>query len=84
MQPGDVSGVIETGFGCNLLQLVERRGFEQITLAQAEPAIVEELSRKMMDKEYLEWLEQLRQQTYVSRMGLYAEDSRGTSGDGGP
>lgn len=86
MKPGDVSDVIETGFGCNLLELVEVRTFTPITYEQAEPAITAELSRRKMDKEYLTWLEGLRKQTYVSRKGLYAERKRieTATGSGGP
>lgn len=83
MQPGDVSAVIETGFGCNLLELVERRMYRPVTFAEAAPALTEELSRRKMDKEYLAWLEDLRKQTFVSRKGLYAEGSRGQSDAGG-
>jgi peptidyl-prolyl cis-trans isomerase SurA len=82
MEPGDVSDPIETAFGCNLLQLVERRTFEPVTFEQAEEALTEELSRQKMDKEYLDWLESLRKQTFVSRKGLYAEGRRRTVEDG--
>jgi peptidyl-prolyl cis-trans isomerase SurA len=80
MQPGDVSPVIAMPFGCNVLELVERRTFTPVTFAEAEEAITAELSRQKMDREYLEWLEGLRKQTYVSRKGLYAEGNRGASG----
>lgn len=76
LQPGETSEVIPTAFGCNLLQLVDRRTFERVTLEDAEPAIVDEISRKKMDKEYLEWLETLRRNTYVARKGLYSEGGR--------
>jgi len=73
MEPGDVSDVIETGFGCNILELVERRRYEPVTFEEAEQALTAEISRRKMDREYLDWLETLREQTYVSRKGLYAE-----------
>ncbi len=76
MQPGDVSGVIETGFGCNLLELVERRSYRPVTFEEAAPALTDEISRRKMDREYLDWLESLRKQTYVSRKGPYAEGNR--------
>jgi len=83
MQPGEVSDVIETGFGCNLLELVERRTFKPVTFEEAEPTLVNELSRRKMDKEYLEWLEDLRKQTFVARKGLYAEGSGTDARSGG-
>lgn len=76
MEPGDVSSPIETGFGCNLLELVERRVYKPVTFAEAEPALTAEISRRKMDREYLDWLETLRKQTFVSRKGLYAEGNR--------
>jgi peptidyl-prolyl cis-trans isomerase SurA len=85
LQPGQLSGVIETSFGCNLLELVERRSFQPVSYAEAEPALVAELTRRKMDKEYLAWLDTLRKQTFVTRKGIYAEGGRGESGGvGGP
>ena len=85
MEAGQVSAVIETGFGCNLLELVERRGFKPVSYEEAAPAISAEISRRKMDKEYLDWLETLRKQTFVSRKGLYAEGGRinSVTGQGG-
>ena len=76
MQPGDVSGVIKTGFGCNILELVERRDYQVVTYADAEAALTAEITRRKMDKEYLDWLETLRKQTYISRKGSYAEGKK--------
>lgn len=76
MEPGEVSQVIETSFGCNLLELVERRVFKPVTFEEAEQAITAEISRRKMDREYLDWLETLRKQTFVARKGLYAESER--------
>lgn len=76
MQPGDVSDVIEMPFGCNVLELVERRNFIPVAFEDAEESIIAELSSQKMDRAYLEWLESLRAQTFISRKGLYAEGSR--------
>ena len=82
MKPGDVSGVIETGFGCNILELVERRDYQIVTFADAEPGLTAELTRRKMDKEYLDWLQTLRKQTYISRKGSYAERNKSLAGRG--
>ena len=82
MKPGDVSGVIETGFGCNILELVERRDYQIVTFADAEPTLTAELTRRKMDKEYLDWLQTLRKQTYISRKGSYAERNKSLAGRG--
>jgi parvulin-like peptidyl-prolyl isomerase len=76
LRPGEISSVIETSFGCNLLQLVERRAFTPVTFEQAEARLTDELSQKAMEKEYITWLDTLRKQTYVSRKGLYSESGR--------
>ena len=75
MQPGDVSDAIAMPFGCNVLQLVERRTFSPVSFAQAEPKLRAELSQHKMEKEYVSWLDTLRKQTYISRKGIYAESS---------
>jgi peptidyl-prolyl cis-trans isomerase SurA len=76
LEIGETSNVIPTGFGCNILQLVDRRGFEPVTLAAAEPALIDELTRQKTDAEYLSWLETLRSQTYVMRHGAFNEAVR--------
>jgi len=76
MQPGDISPVIPTAFGCNVLQLVDRRIFTPITLEDAEPMLMAELQQQKSDAAYLEWLETLRSQTYVARYGAYNEAVR--------
>jgi parvulin-like peptidyl-prolyl isomerase len=59
-------------FGCNVLQLVERREFEPVTLEQAAPALQNELFRQKTEAEYVKWVEKLRSQTYIERKGAYA------------
>jgi len=76
LQPGDVSEVIETPFGCNLLQLVERRANRVIGFDEVEQELVAELSGQKMEQEYITWLDTIAKQTYVSRKGLYSETKR--------
>jgi peptidyl-prolyl cis-trans isomerase SurA len=70
--PGSLSGVIEMPFGCNLLQLVERRTFEPMSLEEATPQLQNEIFRQKTEAEYVKWVEKLRQQTYIERKGAYA------------
>lgn len=74
MEEGDVSDAISMPFGCNVLQLVERRRFTPVSFQQAERGLRDELSGRKMEKEYLGWLESVRKQTYVSLKGVYAQD----------
>ena len=73
LKPGQVTDPIPTPFGCNVLELVERRSFEPITLEQATPSLHAEISQQKTDREILDWIETLRKQTFISRKGVYAE-----------
>ena len=73
---GKTSDVVETRFGCNLLQVVERRGFEAVTFEEAQPALMNELTMQKTEAEYVKWVETMRGQTYIELKGQYAEASR--------
>jgi peptidyl-prolyl cis-trans isomerase SurA len=70
-----ISRVIDMPFGCNLLELVERRTFQPLTLAQARPRLEQQIYRVKTEEEYSRWVESLRARTYVERMGIYAASS---------
>jgi peptidyl-prolyl cis-trans isomerase SurA len=76
LEPGQVSAVIEMPFGCNLFQVVERRGFEPLSYEQAEPQLHQELFNKALEEEYERWIEELRRHTYIERKGIFAEAAR--------
>jgi peptidyl-prolyl cis-trans isomerase SurA len=88
LAPGGVSEALETTFGCNALQLVERRAFEPLTYEQAREELRAQLFNERMAKEYAEFMEELRSRTFIERKGIYAEaarldpDARGL--EGGP
>jgi parvulin-like peptidyl-prolyl isomerase len=69
-------------FGCNLLELVERREFTPVTFETARPQIEQFLFREKMDAEYASWIDKLREQVYIERKGIYAETTR-LGADGG-
>jgi peptidyl-prolyl cis-trans isomerase SurA len=73
LQPGEVSGVLSTPYACSLLQLVDRRVFEPLSFEQAEEGLRAELFDLRMQEEYLEFVDKIREQTYVERKGIYAE-----------
>lgn len=76
LSDGQVSEVIPMSFGCNLLMVVERRDFQPVTYEQAKPALEQQLFAQKMEKEYLLWIDKLREQVYIERKGVYAEATR--------
>ncbi|MBW2235068.1 MAG: peptidylprolyl isomerase [Deltaproteobacteria bacterium] len=73
LQAGQMSPVLRTPFGCNVLYLVQRREFEPKTFEDAEPELRHEIFEERMAEEYTAFLEQLREQTYIERKGIYAD-----------
>jgi peptidyl-prolyl cis-trans isomerase SurA len=71
-----ISDVIENRFGCNLLQVVERRGFEAVSLEEATPELSNEIMMQKTEAEYVKWVDTIRSQTYIELKGQYAEASR--------
>jgi peptidyl-prolyl cis-trans isomerase SurA len=71
MQPGELSEVIEMPFGCNLLQLVERRDYRPISYEEAEPQLRNALFQQKTEEEYVKWLDILRGQTHIERKGPF-------------
>ena len=71
MQPGQLSDVISMPFGCNLLSLVDRRAFTPVTFEQAAPQLQQMLFNQKTEEQYIEWLDVLRQQTYIDRKGAF-------------
>jgi peptidyl-prolyl cis-trans isomerase SurA len=76
LAPGGVSDVLETTFGCNALQLVERRAFEPLTYEQAREGLRAQLFNEGMAEEYAKFMEELRSRTFIERKGVFAEASR--------
>lgn len=76
LEVGQVSDVVETRFGCNLLEVVERRNFEPVTFQEAEPVLQRELMMQKTEAEYGEWVDRMRSQTYIELKGIYSEASR--------
>lgn len=72
---GGSSDVVELPFGCTVLQLVERKVFTPITFEEAKPRLRQELFEQRMDEAYQEWMETLRENTYIERKGHFADAS---------
>jgi len=78
---GGTTDVIELPFGCNLLYVVEKRPYEEITYESARARLAEYLYQQRLGAEYAKFIEELRKQTYIERKGFFADAAR--LGDGG-
>lgn len=72
LEPGDVSEVVEAPFGCNLIEVVERRPYEAITWERAKDPLSERVFERKMGEEYKKFVDSLRDQTYIERKGRFA------------
>jgi peptidyl-prolyl cis-trans isomerase SurA len=71
MEVGQLSEVISMPFGCNLLELVDRRNFQSVTFEQAEPELRNMLFQQKTEVEYTNWLDILRGQTFIERKAAF-------------
>jgi len=67
LEPGQLSPVVSMPFGCNLLQLVDRREFKPVSYEQAQNQLQSVVFQRKTEIEYSKWLEVLRSQTYIER-----------------
>jgi peptidyl-prolyl cis-trans isomerase SurA len=70
---GAVSDRIEAGFGCGVVQVVERRAFVPLTFEQAREALHRRVFDERMAVEYKKLVARLREQTYIERKGIFGE-----------
>lgn len=71
--PGAVTPVIETDFGCNVLVVVDRRPYVKKGYDEVRAQLHERLFAERMQREYLKFMDKLREQTYIERKGVFAE-----------
>ena len=71
MKPGELSQPIEMPFGCNLLEVVDRRPFKRIGFEEAEPQLRNRVFQQKTEIEYEKWLDVLREQTYIDRKSSF-------------
>jgi peptidyl-prolyl cis-trans isomerase SurA len=70
---GGTSEVIEMPFGCNLLHVVERRPYEQVSYDSVRGRLADYLYQQRLGEEYSDFIEELREQTYIERKGIFAD-----------
>jgi peptidyl-prolyl cis-trans isomerase SurA len=76
LEAGGMSEPVLLPFGCSVLQLVERRQVERLSFEQAKPQLQQELWNRGVEVKYREWIEELRERTYIDRRGHFAEAAR--------
>jgi peptidyl-prolyl cis-trans isomerase SurA len=80
----NLTDVIDMPFGCNLLEVTERREFRALTLDEARPSLENQLFRQKTEQEYIRWLAGLREQAYIERRGIYASSFPGSQPSASP
>ena len=81
---GGTSEVIEMPFGCNLLHVISKRPYEQVTYEAVRARLADFLYQQRLGEEYSKFIEELRQQTYIERKGIFADAARlGDEGETG-
>jgi peptidyl-prolyl cis-trans isomerase SurA len=78
LQPGEMSPPLETGFGCALVRVSDRRAFVPLSYEKAKPQLYNLLSERQMAAEYQKFIEKIRSQTYIERKGVFAETADNT------
>jgi peptidyl-prolyl cis-trans isomerase SurA len=73
LEAGDVSGVVELPFGCSMLKVVERRNFQPTAYADAKESLHMEIYEQKLDARFREWMESVRETTYIERKGYFAD-----------
>jgi peptidyl-prolyl cis-trans isomerase SurA len=67
LEPGQTSDVIRMPFGCNLLQVVERREFKKKSYEEVKPELTAALFEQKTEEEYVKFINRLRNQTYIEK-----------------
>jgi len=72
LEPGQTSDVIRMPFGCNLLQVVERREFKKKSYEEVKADLQAALFEQKTEEEYVKFVNRLRSQTYIEKKDAFA------------
>ena len=65
MKPGEISDVIETDYGFQIVKLINKKENQVKPLSEVRPVIQNELYQKKAAPELKEFLDDLRTQSYI-------------------
>ena len=65
MEEGEISPPIQTGYGLNLVQIVERFNPDSLELADVRDALYAEIFERKTEAELRPWLDELRENRYI-------------------
>jgi len=74
MKAGDISNVIETDYGFQIVKLMNKKENQVKPLTEVRPIIMNELYQKKAEPEVKEFLEDLRSQSYIYVAPDYKKD----------
>ncbi len=66
LQPGNISNVVRTRVGWHIIRLEQRKAGAYRPFEEVKDSLKSELSQTKLDKKYVEWVESLRQQAFVT------------------
>ncbi|MBW1712076.1 MAG: SurA N-terminal domain-containing protein [Deltaproteobacteria bacterium] len=70
LETGQVSQPVETKRGILIFQVSRKKVQEDQTFEEVEPQLTEELIKKELNKKFMEWIEKVRQRSYVKVMEI--------------
>lgn len=76
LEPGQFSEVSQQTFGCTILKLVERQAYEPVTYEQAKDALFQQVYQQKLEEEWIRWMDELREHTYIKRRGYFADAAK--------
>jgi peptidyl-prolyl cis-trans isomerase SurA len=76
LQPGDLSPVQELPIGCTLVQLVDRKEWRPVSFEEAKASLQSEIFERKMMEEYRDWMDEMRDQTFIERRGYFADAAK--------